>query len=158
MVEFAEVMEYLRIMRTIVTTKLKPNAGENPHDLPPQVNRNSYLLPKMSFFLRKIEDGHFFLETFKVAATGIKEGEKAVTFKMLCGPEVATWLQNQNENQWEELEKNFRSAWYKILQPKQAIIKVRKLKQEERENICIYIIKFEEFRKFIRKVWKIKLP
>ena len=96
--EFAEVMKYLRIMRTIVTATLEPNTGGNPHDLPPQVNRNSHLLLKISFFSRKIENSHYFLETFKVATTGMLQGEKVVTFKMLCRPEVATWLQNQNGN------------------------------------------------------------
>ena len=88
--EFAEVMEHLRIMKTIVTAILEPNMGGNPYNPPSQVNRNSHLLPKMSFFLGKIEDGHNFLETFKVAATGMQEREKVVTFKTLCRPEVAT--------------------------------------------------------------------
>ena len=74
------------------------------------------------------------------------KGEKVVTFKTLCRPKVATWLQNQNGNQQEELEKNFRSEQCKLLQLEQAIIEAGKLKQEEGENICIYITKFEEFR------------
>ena len=48
----------------------------------------------MSYFLGKIEDGHNFLKTFKVATTLMAEEDKIMTFKTLYGPEVATWLQN----------------------------------------------------------------
>ena len=38
----------------------------------------------------------------------------------------------------------------KILQLKQAIVEAGKLKQEERDNIRIYITKFKKFRHFFR--------
>ena len=69
----------MKIIRGIVTATLEPNMGGNPHDWPSQVNGNSHILPKMSFFSGKFEDGYNFLKTFKVATIRIQEGEKVVT-------------------------------------------------------------------------------
>ena len=48
------------------------------------------------------------------------------------------------------LKQNFCSVWYKFLQPEQVIVKSGRFKQEEGDNIRIYITKFEEFRWFFK--------
>ena len=75
---------------------------------------------------------------------------RIVTFKTLCSLEVAMWLQNQNGNYWKVLKQNFCFVWCKILQLEQAIVEAEKLKQEEGDNIRIYITKFEKLRPFFK--------
>ena len=144
--ETREVFVHIAAMRDLGAANMELNAGAVFNEqaegaVPHQAVK--HLIPKMSYFSGKVEEGHAFLENFKNQTQGLGEEIKVSAFKILCGPVVATWLQAQNGQSWRRLEQNFKAAWCTVMQSEQALVQVGDIRQSEQENVHLYINRFE---------------
>lgn len=141
---------------------LEPNAGANQSSSL-QIETSSHgdvdvsLVPKLSNFSGRVEDGFRFLEDFKIKTHNMREVSRIATFKALCGVNVVSWFKSRNFESWSDLEKGFLDSWCVKLTPSDAIAKAAQLVHRDNGYLREYIVQFEELKRFFEEDVTVKM-
>ena len=90
----------------------------------------------------------FSFSNLKCLLRVLKRLRKIKSFGALLEGDALIWLRSLNNCSWEKLEQEFVKVWCIHLSPTQAMSEVVCVKQQEDESVCLYISKFEGFKRF----------
>jgi hypothetical protein len=158
-IQLQAIMTHIDALRVILST-FSPTRGtrmpngdssEETGDTHRRQQLINSMLPKMSLFSGKPEDGDPFLDAFILQTKELEEDVKIHLFGTFCGPKTQGWFNSHNFTSWEVLKESFRRSWCEYYEPLAAFEKTSLLKQGDDDFICTYIAEFEKYRKYFKE-------
>lgn len=129
-------------MLNLLRRNIEPNAGVNQA----RGDVDWGIVPKLTRFSGKLEEGFNFLQNFKSIMNN--SPNKVNMFGALLEGESSLWFQQGNFEDFAVVEAEFLKTWCLSLTSAKAIARAGKIHQKEDEHIRIYINKFKELHRF----------